>query len=223
MSNKVPHSRDYIFTPVIRICHWLRALSIVLLVISGFYISWPFLVQYGGPDNLMQGWVRFGHLVAGFILVAITIIRAYLYFFSKSDIERRSFRDVISPKKWIENLMAYGYMGNMHKSGVYGPLQYMTYFALTMVIVVMCVTGLILHAHVYHEGLGGAFMPIAEALIPMFGTLAFVRELHHFLTRVFVIFMVIHVYMAVFSGIRFKHNSVDSIVSGYDYHPMKHK
>ncbi|BDY06328.1 MULTISPECIES: Ni/Fe-hydrogenase, b-type cytochrome subunit [unclassified Ferrimonas] len=223
MSNKVPHSRDYIFTPVIRICHWLRALSIVLLVISGFYISWPFLVQYGGPDNLMQGWVRFGHLVAGFILVAITIIRAYLYFFSKSDIERRSFRDVISPKKWIENLMAYGYMGNMHKSGVYGPLQYMTYFALTMVIVVMCVTGLILHAHVYHEGLGGAFMPIAEALIPMFGTLAFVRELHHFLTWVFVIFMVIHVYMAVFSGIRFKHNSVDSIVSGYDYHPMKHK
>ncbi|MGS0730811.1 Ni/Fe-hydrogenase, b-type cytochrome subunit, partial [Shewanella sp. 0m-11] len=33
--------------------------------------------------------------------------------------------------------------------------------------------------------------------------------------------VVIHVYMAVWSGIRFKHNSVDSIVSGYDYHKKK--
>ncbi|GLS82814.1 Ni/Fe-hydrogenase, b-type cytochrome subunit [Paraferrimonas haliotis] len=221
MSNTSSYSRDYVFSTAIRVFHWLRALSIVMLVITGFYISWPFLVAYGGTDNLMQGWVRFAHLVFGFILVAITLARAYLFFFSKSDIERRSFKDLISPRMWIKVLKAYAYISKKEQTGVYNPLQFVTYFMLTMVIIVMCVTGLALHAHVYHEGMGGMLYPFAEWVVVAFGGLAPVREVHHFLTWVFVIFVVVHVYMAIFSGVRFRHNAVDSIVSGYDYHKLK--
>jgi Ni/Fe-hydrogenase 1 B-type cytochrome subunit len=64
---------------------------------------------------------------------------------------------------------------------------------------------------------------MAQWMTPMFGGLAFVRELHHWLTWGFIIFLLIHIYMAVWCGIRFKHNSVDSIISGYDYHPIKDK
>ncbi len=222
MTTETLYTRDYVFSPAIRIMHWLRALSIVLLVITGFYIAWPFLTPYGGTDNLQQGWVRLVHLISGFVLVGITLARAYLYFFSRSDIERRSFRDVMSVNSWIVQLKSYLWMGKLHKAGVYGPLQYVTYLAVTLVIVFMCLSGLALHANVYHDGLGGMLYPFAEWFIGLMGGLAPVREWHHIMTWVFIIFLVIHVYMAVWSGIRFKQNSVDAIVSGYDVHKAKH-
>ena len=217
MDHSATRIRTLVFSPAIRIFHWLRALSILVLVVTGFYISWPFLVTPDSSDVLVQGWIRFAHLMGGFLLTAITLVRFYLYFFSRSDIERRSFRDVMSIKSWITQLKSYLWMGHLHKVGVYGPLQFVTYVAISLVAVVICITGLVLYANVYHEGLGGMLWGSAAWITAQMGGLAQLRIWHHYLTWAFVIFVVIHVYMAVWSGIRFKHNSVDSIVSGYDY------
>ncbi|MCL1048218.1 Ni/Fe-hydrogenase, b-type cytochrome subunit [Shewanella abyssi] len=215
------HQRELVFGAATRIFHWLRALAILVLVITGFYISWPFLVAPENSDVLVQGFIRGGHQVFGFLLVAITLVRAYLFFFGKSDNERRSFKDVLNPKSWITQLKSYLWMGHLDKAGVYGPLQFVTYLAISLVAFLICVTGLVLYANVYHQGLGGALSGVANWVTMMMGGLAPVRIWHHYLTWVFIIFVVIHVYMAVWSGIRFKHNSVDSIVSGYDYHKKK--
>lgn len=218
MSHLATHTRTLIFSPAIRIFHWLRASSILVLVITGFYISWPFLVAPESSDVLVQGYIRFVHLVFGFVLTAVTLVRFYLFFFGKSDIERRSFRDVMSLKSWITQLKSYLWSGHLHKSGVYGPLQFMTYVAISFAALIICITGLVLYANVYHLGMGGIMWESAAWITVQMGGLAQVRIWHHYLTWVFIIFTVIHVYMAVWSGIRFKHNSVDSIVSGYDYH-----
>ncbi len=218
----VPYERVFVFSAAIRIFHWLRALSILVLVITGFYIAWPFLVAPDSSDILVQGWIRLVHLVFGFILCAITLARVYLYFFSHSDIERRSMQDVMSLNSWIVQLKSYRWTGHLDKKGVYGPLQYVTYFAVSVVAILICITGIVLYANVYHQGLGGLLGGFANWVVAMMGGLAPVRIWHHYFTWVFIIFVVIHVYMAIWSGIRFRHNSVDPIVSGYDYHPKKH-
>lgn len=218
MEHIATHNRKLIFTPAIRIFHWLRALAILVLVITGFYISWPFLVAPESSDVLVQGWIRFAHIVFGFLLTSITLVRFYLFFFSRNDIERKSFKDVMSINSWIVQLKSYFWMGNLHKSGVYGPLQFMTYVAISFVALIICITGLALYANVYHLGIGGLLGDMAAWFTALCGGLANLRIFHHYLTWAFIIFVVIHVYMAVWSGIRFKHNSVDSIVSGYDYH-----
>ncbi|MGB2520837.1 Ni/Fe-hydrogenase, b-type cytochrome subunit [Shewanella algae] len=221
-TSSVSYKQEIVFSAAIRIFHWLRALAILVLVMTGFYIAWPFLVAPESSDVLVQGWIRFAHLIFGFILCTITLARAYLFFFSKSDIERRSFRDVMSVKSWIVQLKSYLWMGKLNKAGVYGPLQFMTYLAVSVMAAVICITGLVLYANVYHQGMGGWLWDISGWITAQMGGLAMVRIWHHYLTWAFVIFVVIHVYMAVWTGIRFKHNSVDSIVSGYDYHPDKH-
>jgi len=222
MTNQsVPYQRELVFGAAIRIFHCLRALAILVLIITGFYISWPFLVAPESSDVLVQGYIRAAHQVFGFLLVSITLVRAYLFFFGKSNIERRSFKDVLSPKSWITQLKSYLWMGHLDKAGVYGPLQFVTYLAISLVAFLICVTGLVLYANVYHQGLGGMLGGVANWVTMMMGGLAPVRIWHHYFTWVFIIFVVIHVYMAVWSGIRFKHNSVDSIVSGYDYHKNK--
>ncbi|WP_434937773.1 Ni/Fe-hydrogenase, b-type cytochrome subunit [Shewanella sp. HL-SH8] len=218
MQHQATHTRHYIFTPAIRIFHWLRALSILILVISGFYLAWPFLVAPGTSDVLVQGWIRFAHIIFGFALTAITLARFYLFFFSRHNIERRSFKDVLSVSSWMSQLKSYLWMGKLNKAGVYGPLQFMTYVAISFVALLICITGLVLYANVYHQGLGGALWEMSAWITAQMGGLAYVRVIHHYLMWAFIIFVVIHVYMAVWSGIRFRHNSVDSIVSGYDYH-----
>ncbi|QSX32030.1 Ni/Fe-hydrogenase, b-type cytochrome subunit [Shewanella avicenniae] len=218
----VPFEQVKVFSAAIRIFHWLRALAITVLVATGFYISWPFVVGAASTDVLVQGWIRFSHLIFGFVLCAITLARAYLYFFSKSDIERRSMKDVMSVKSWITQLKSYLWMGKLHKAGVYGPLQYVTYLMVSVMAFLICISGLVLYANIYHEALGGSLWGIASWCTELLGGLAWVRIWHHYITWVFVIFVVIHVYMAVWTGIRFKHNSVDAIVSGYDYHPEEH-
>ncbi|MCL1095294.1 Ni/Fe-hydrogenase, b-type cytochrome subunit [Shewanella kaireitica] len=220
-TQSAPYQRELVFGAAIRIFHWLRALAILILVITGFYISWPFLVAPESSDVLVQGYIRAAHQIFGFLLVSITLVRAYLFFFGKSDIERRSFKDVLSPKSWVTQLKSYLWMGHLDKAGVYGPLQFVTYFAISVVAFLICVTGLVLYANVYHQGLGGMIGGMANWVTMMMGGLAPVRIWHHYFTWVFIIFVVIHVYMAVWTGIRFKHNSVDSIVSGYDYHKKK--
>ncbi|WP_144207997.1 Ni/Fe-hydrogenase, b-type cytochrome subunit [Shewanella donghaensis] len=218
MTQIATHHRQLIFSPAIRIFHWLRALAIVVLIVTGFYLSWPFLVAPESSDVLVQGWIRFVHLIFGFVLTAVTIARCYLFFFGKSKIERNSLKDVFSLQSWITQIKSYIWMGHLHKVGVYGPLQYVTYVGISAAAVFMCITGLVLYANVYHEGLGGAIWEVSAWFTALMGGLAQVRTWHHIVTWAFIIFMVIHVYMAIWSGIRFKHNSVDSIVSGYDYH-----
>lgn len=220
MSNQQAlYVREHIFSGAIRVFHWLRALSMVVLVITGAYICWPFLTMPQSSDVLVQGWVRLAHLIAGFILVAVTLVRAYLFFFGKSDIERRSFKDVISVKAWVAQLKSYFWIGQHKHAGVYGPLQFVSYFGISVAAAFMCITGLVLYANVYHQGLGGLLWEPATWITAQMGGLAVVRLWHHYVTWAFVIFLLIHIYMAVWMGIRFKHNSVDAIVSGYDYHP----
>lgn len=221
MEHIATHVRELEFTPPIRIFHWLRALSIVILVITGFYISWPFLVAPASTDILIQGWIRFAHIICGFVLTAITVVRAYLFCFSRRNNERRSFKDVFSLHSWIAQIKSYIWMGKLDKAGAYGPLQLMTYAVISLIALLVCVTGLALYANVYHMGVGGMMADSAAWLTWLFGGLAPLRIIHHYLTWAFIIFLVIHMYMAVWSGIRFNHNSVDTIVSGYDYHKVQ--
>ena len=55
------------------------------------------------------------------------------------------------------------------------------------------------------------------------GGLDEVRKWHHYITWAFIIFVLIHVYMVIWTGIRFRNGSADAIMSGYDYHAVNVK
>lgn len=220
-NDTVLYKRSYMFSFLIRVCHWLRALSIVGLVITGFYIAWPFLVRPESTNVLQQGWIRFAHEILGFLLLAITAVRFYLFFFSqKSKAERMSFKDAFSIKSWIQQFKAYFFVGLPPHRGAYGPLQLVAYAGISVVAVFMCITGLTLYANVYHQGIGGMLWPMAEWVTYIMGGLAEVRQWHHIMTWAFIIFVLGHVYMVIWTGIRFRTGSADAIMSGYAYHPV---
>ncbi|MTI14551.1 Ni/Fe-hydrogenase, b-type cytochrome subunit [Sansalvadorimonas verongulae] len=212
-----------IFPISVRILHWLRALAIVALALTGAYIAWPMFERPDDTNTLVQGWVRYLHLLTGFVFIGVTLVRGYLFLFTKETRERASFRDVFSLKSWIIQIKSYFWRGHLDKAGIYGPLQLTVYFGITVLAILASISGLVLYAYVYHHGLGGALRPMADMVVHFMGGLARVRYWHHVFAWAFVIFIPIHIYMVVWTGIRFKHNSVEVIITGYDYHkqPVK--
>jgi Ni/Fe-hydrogenase 1 B-type cytochrome subunit len=212
--------KHYEFSLWLRITHWVRALSIVILTATGFYIAVPVLapgLSGGEPVNFLNALFRSWHIIFGFVLIAVTLGKFYLFIFDKqSGVERESFWDFISPKVWWAQLKYYMLVGkHPHGKGVYNPLQFIAYLGVYIAIIVISLTGLILYMHSYHEGLGGMLYDVLRPLEVMMGGLAMVREIHHITMWVLILFLPVHIYMAVFNSVYGKSGAMDSIFSGY--------
>ncbi len=211
----------YEFSIGLRLTHWLRAISIVVLVGTGFYLSYVFQspISTGEPVNFMQAKYRFVHEVAGFLLIACVIFKTYLFFTDKvSKKELASFENLLNLKMWIEQIKFYLFLGKHPKiKGVYNPLQFASYILFYLVIAGIILTGLTLYVHVYHDGLGGMLYSILRPIEAMLGGLAEVRTWHRILMWVIIVFVVVHIYMAVFNAVKGKDGALDAIFSGYKY------
>ena len=218
--------RELEFTALTRWFHWIRAIAIFVLIVTGFYIAYPFLtpIKNSEPTNFMYALARSWHQIFGFALIAVTIFRVYLFIFDKGcRAERASFADFINPMVWFRQLRNYMLLGpHPHLKGAYNPIQLMAYIGLMLLIVLISVTGIILYYNVYHDGLGAILFAIFKPLEVMFGGLANVRAIHHITTWAFVIFIPVHIYMATWNSARYPNGGIDSIFSGFRYHKKHH-
>lgn len=218
--------KHYEFSLWLRLTHWVRVVAIIILTFTGFYIAIPFIassLNHGEPNNYLYALMRSWHIIFGFVLICVTLGKFYLFIFDKqSNVERVSFWDFISPKIWFKQIKYYMLIGkHAHLKGAYNPLQFMAYSGVYIAIILVCITGLILHIHVYHEGLGGVLYDILRPLEVMMGGLAWIRQLHHISMWIFIIFLPIHIYLAIFNSVYGKSGAMDSIVSGYKWEEEK--
>ena len=217
------YQRNWIFSAAIRICHWLRVLSIVMLVVTGFYLAWPFLMAPQSTNVLINGWMRATHEVFGLLLVAITVGRIYLFLFSRNSVERLSIKDALTPKCWVRQIKAVFLIGRPPHHGAYEPLQLIGYAGLTLLLIFMCIAGLTLFAADYHNGFAGWISPATNYVSYWMGGLANVRLWHHYVMWAIIIFVPLHVYLVMWTGMRFSQSTAEPILSGYSYEPNNNK
>ncbi|MFL1706932.1 MULTISPECIES: Ni/Fe-hydrogenase, b-type cytochrome subunit [unclassified Campylobacter] len=217
---------EYEFSIGLRLTHWIRFVAIAFLVVSGFYISYVFIAPEvtNEPTIFLNAKWRAAHQVAGFILIAVTIFKLYLFFFDKlSRKELASIYDFFSPKVWIAQIKYYIFLGpHPHLRGVYNPLQFASYLFFYLVLFVICLTGMVLYVHVYHEGLGGLFYEPMRYFEELMGGLANVRTIHRVAMWIIMIFVPVHIYMAVFNAVKGKNGAMDAVVSGYKFVKEEH-
>lgn len=210
--------RETEFTSLYRWQHWIRALSIVVLTVTGLYIASPFVtpIPNAEPTNFMQALFRSWHEIFGFVLMVVVLFKAYLFVFAKRYRgEVGSIRDFVNPKVWAKQIGYYLLISkHPHLKGTYNPLQFIAYIGFYILIAILIITGLILYAHVYHEGFGGMIYDTAMSIEVMLGGLAWVRELHHIAMWGVILFVTVHVYMAIYNAVFGKDGSMDAIFSG---------
>jgi len=220
---------EFEFSAGLRWTHWLRAIAIAVLTVTGFYLTYVFIIPEASDEPILflNAKFRMWHEIAGFLLIAVTLFKLYLFLIDKVSMkERIAFLDFISPKIWIQQIKYYLFMGeHPHLRGVYNPLQFIAYVGLYAMVFVISLTGLILYVHMYQGGGIGLFLyDFMRPIETMMGGLAMVREIHHIVMWGILIFLPIHIYMAIFNSIMGKEGSMDAIISGYKFtkHDSKH-
>ena len=205
------------WTVAMRINHWAMAVSILLLIITGFYIGRPFTIGAGETwQKFFTANVRLVHLVFGLILTVLFIWRIYLAFFSRFHADWKDFFAWLDVKNVIKQIKFYTLISTdrPEHTGLYGTLQSAAYGFLLILVFLVVVTGLILYGALHQAGLGALIYGFLRPVETMLGGLAGVRFIHHLLTWGFVLFTIVHTYLAFWYDNVYKEGTISSIVSG---------
>ncbi len=219
--------REKEFTSSFRWQHWLRAISIVILVATGFYVAVPFITPAPNPTptGFLQDYMRAFHLIFGFLLISVVLFKSYLFLFSRDSVnERKSFLDFFSVKVWLKQIGYYLLIAKHPKlRGTYNPVQFAAYIIFYLMVFAIIITGLMLFVQDYHTGLAALLYAPMIKLTALVGGLAVVREIHHLLMWGIILFVTVHVYMAIFNAVFGKDGSMDAIFSGFKWHNKSEK
>jgi len=200
-----------------RINHWAMALTIFVLIVTGFYIADPFVVSKGETVNkFFMGNVRFAHILFGVFLLFLFIWRVYLAFFSRFHADWKDFFAWADLKATFEQIKFYLLIRKdapEHKM-LYGPMQSLAYIGLMFMVLVIVITGLILMGAGYHAGFTAIAATILRPVENLLGGLAVIRYIHHIFTWFFILFIVVHIYMAFWYDAVLKQGTLSSMVNG---------
>jgi len=197
--------------------HWAMALCMVILIITGFYIGRPFTVAAGETwKKFFMAEIRFVHLLFGLILTALMTWRIYLALFSRFHADWKDFFAWLDLKNVFRQIRFYTLISTElpEHTGLYGTLQSAAYGFLLVMALFEVITGLVLYGALHQAGLGGFLYSVLRFGETALGGLAGTRFIHHLLTWFFVLFIIIHTYLAFWYDVVFKKGTISSIISG---------
>ncbi|SEM45383.1 [NiFe]-hydrogenase I apocytochrome b subunit [Syntrophus gentianae] len=210
----------------IRIHHWAMAIAIFVLIGTGFLIAEPCTILGGETSQkFFVGEVRFWHILFGVLLAFLFLWRIYLAFFSQFKADWKDFLAFTYIPYTIQQLKFYLLIDKNPPphTGLYGPMQSLAYLGLLFMVFLIVITGFILMGAGYHAaGLTAIMATILKPVENLLGGLATVRTIHHILTWGFVLFIVVHIYMAFWYDAVLKEGTLSSMVTGNMFQKGKH-
>jgi Ni/Fe-hydrogenase 1 B-type cytochrome subunit len=219
VEGSAPNKAVYVFEMPVRIWHWLHALSIVVLAITGYLIANP-LPAIGGEasEHFLMGNLRMIHFIAGYVFGIGFAVRIYWAFVGNT-YSRELFILKVWRGEWWRNLwgeLKFYLFLQREPPEVFGhnPVaQIAMWFFNTLLGLFMIVTGFAL----YGEGLGlGSWADSWFGWVFLWlGDAQNVRMWHILGMWLFIVFAVIHIYMAIRADIMTKQSSVSAIISGW--------
>lgn len=214
----------YLWHWPIRAMHWVAAVSIVVLAVTGLYIGRPYFAPSDSPTTpFLMGWMRFFHFAAAGALVATAIVRVY-WLFAGNKFERFAALFPIRPRDWVNLAKQVKFYLLIHPERApkylgHNPLQQLSYTGLYLAALLAVVTGFAMYGQ---SNPGGLFFRVFGWLGPVFGGMQNLRFLHHVLTWVFLAFIPIHVYLAIRADVLEHGGSISSIITGGRFVPRRH-
>ena len=164
----------------------LTLASVLFLIATGFYIHYPIISNGGG---FLMSLVRGVHFFAAGILTISVALRVILMFVGKNrdwSSFLPSFRDIALIPKVI---LHYMHLGNMPKlTKKYNPLQMLTYTFILLLAIFQIFFGFAL---MYPDGW------LAWLNYGIFGSEVNTRIAHYIVNWVFVLFLIVHTYLAI--------------------------
>jgi Ni/Fe-hydrogenase 1 B-type cytochrome subunit len=197
----------------VRFYHWVTVVSLTLLVATGLVIGRPPALISGGDamSSYWFGWVRFLHFASGYVFLFAFLIRVYWLFAGNryARWERFLFRPLEALEIVKVDIVQIQKRPSVDRLG-HNTLAASSYALVFLATVFQVATGFALYA-----AMSGAWLPQMFAwIVPLMGGDASVRQWHHIATWFFVLFTLVHVYLAIYHDVVEGHGEISSMVSG---------
>lgn len=214
----------YIFSPWLRIFHWVMVLCVITLFFTGLYIGNPGFGALPGrePTELVTNifameMVRKIHFVAAFLLIASVVLRLYGAL--------RNRGDRLLPKFWHKGyweglfwgIKHYLFLPSEHRFYLRNSLARTAYAGVYVVLAILGITGIAMYIQIYPTSL------VAKVFNPfnLVFTEYITHYIHHLCAWFMMIFMVMHVYLAFRADLTEHNGEISAMFSGVKYYTVE--
>jgi len=216
----------YVYEAPLRLWHWINALSIVVLCISGYLIGSPLPSLsgeasggYSGEAHYVMGYIRFAHFAAAYIFIIGFLGRIYWAFAGNEHARQIFLPPIFSKEFWggvIHEALWYSFLIKEPRKYIgHNPMAIIfMHIMLVWGSVFMMFTGLSL----YGEGMGmGSWQYIyfTSWINPLFGQSQDVHTFHHLVMWVIILFAMMHIYVAIREDIMSRQSLISTMISGW--------
>ncbi|GBD90734.1 putative Ni/Fe-hydrogenase B-type cytochrome subunit [bacterium BMS3Abin04] len=211
--------RVYVWEIPVRIYHWLNALVVVTLAVTGYLIGNPLAIQSSAEAYLGYwfGTVRFIHFVAAFIFFFNFLFRIYWGFAGNKYADWKNF--IPYTKKYIRECYDVLKLDILHIkvkpfiSVGHNALAGLTYFLTFLAFLFQSITGFGMYS-----AMSDSFFPKLFAwVVPFLGGDFAVRQWHHLMMWFFIIFAVVHVYIVFYHDYVERRGVLSSMAGGWKF------
>lgn len=216
-----PAAKTYVYEAPVRLWHWVNALCLLVLFVTGYLIGKPLPSITGEASfHYLFGYIRTTHFIAGQILAVFMLYRIVWAFLGNNQ-SRQIFLPPLWSGRWWKELwheMRYYSFLSKESNVYYGhnPLSQLAMFSMCILPTLFAIlTGFALYA----EGQGttswwyGAF----GWVIALFGNSFVVHTVHRLSMWVIVVFSLIHIYLSIREEIMSRVSMVSTIISGWRF------
>jgi len=210
----------FVYEAPMRIWHWINALSVIVLIATGYYIGNPLLPAMSGEAsaNFFMGYVRFAHFAASYIFAVGLLGRIYWALAGNQYARHLIFPALFSRQSWIDawhQLRYYLFLEREQKPtvGANALDEISTFFMFTLPSLFLILTGFAL----YSQGSGGGSWQdtLFGWVIPLFGGGQSVHTWHHLAMWVMICYLILHLYLVVRQDIMTRQSYISTMVNGY--------
>lgn len=214
-----PGSRVYVYELPVRLWHFVNALCVIVLAVTGYLIGSPPATTPGeASENFLMGYIRFAHFAAAYVFAVGFLGRLY-WAFAGNRYARELFVLPITDRTWwcglLHELRWFLFLEKSPRQHVgHNPLAQVAMFGMFILgSAFLIVTGFAL----YSEGAGkGSWQDLLFGwVIPLFGQSQDVHTWHHLAAWVLVWFVMVHVYVAIREDRLSRQNLLSTIATGW--------
>ena len=215
--------RVFVWEAPVRLFHWINVLAILTLMTTGILIGNPpaFMSGVEATNQYWFGITRFIHFATAYVFTLNMIYRiiwsflgnkyaSWKQFFPYQRKEWKYIRHVVWDHVLLQNTKVYDYRRNFVG---HNPVAAISYSIVFILMILQVLTGFALFA----DNSTWFFPKMFGWVISFFGGDFNVRFIHHLTMWGFAIFIVIHVYLAMWHDWLEGRGEISSMFGGYKF------
>lgn len=211
--------RVFVWQLPVRLYHWINALAIIALCVTGYLIGKPPALLSSGEayERFVFGWIRYIHFVAAYIFLFNFIFRIYWGFVGNKYATWKNF--IPTNRKFFQEMWEVikidilQFKGKEHLAVGHNPLAGFIYFGVFILFAVQCLTGFGLYEAMSHSWIAGMFSWVP----PLFGGDFALRQIHHITMWLFILFTIVHVYLVFYHDYVEGRGEISSMGGGWKF------